>query len=162
MSTIDRTTLIAAFRSGPARLRTAVEGLNAPILDFRPFDDAWTIRENLVHLCDAEVYAYARHRKAIAEPGARVDVWEETKWHAGLDYGGCDAAAALALYEALRLATALLLDRLAGRDWSGCRIEHPVRGTLTLEQLAAFFAEHDNFHLDLIDRNKRLWKEKKG
>ena len=162
MSDVDRKALLGSFRAGPARLREALAGLPAELHDFRPFLDAWTIRENVVHLCDAEVHAYARHRKALAEPGARVDVWDEIKWHASLGYGACDVAAALALFEALRLATAALLDRIAGQDWSGYRIEHPVRGPLTLEQLAAFFAGHDTFHLDLIVRNKRLYKEKKG
>ncbi len=67
-----------------------------------------------------------------------------------------------ALYESLRLATASLLEGIAGEDWSGYSVEHPKRGTQTLEQLTAFFVDHDSFHLDLIERNKRLFKEKGG
>ena len=153
--------LIEAFRGGPARVRAAVAGLSAGVIDFRPFGDAWTIRENIVHLCDAEASAYIRHRKAIAEPGIRVDMWDEIKWHEHLRYGSRDFAAGLALYEALRAATAALLDLVAGEDWNGYHIEHPTRGRMTLEDLAAFFRDHDAFHLDLIERNKRLFREKK-
>ncbi len=162
MSETDRRALLASFRAGPERLRKAVKRLEPALIDFRPFADAWTIRENVVHLCDAEAYAYARHRKALAEPGARIDMWDEIRFHERLRYGSRDFAAALALYEALRLATADLLGLFADEDWSGYRIEHPQRGPMTLEGLTDFFANHDTFHLDLIERNKRLWKEKKG
>lgn len=162
MNGAERKVMLEALRSGPARVRTAVKGLAADVLDFRPFADAWTVRENIVHLCDAEVHAYSRYRKAIAEPGARVDVWDEIKWHATLEYAAVDASAGLALLEALRASTAALLDRIADAAWSAFRIEHPKRGMMDLEQMVGFFVEHDNFHLDLVGRNKRLWKEKKG
>ena len=162
MSDTDRKTMIEAFRSGPARLRKAVDRLGAGLEDYRPFEDAWTIRENIAHLCDAEVCAYSRHRKAVAEPGARVDMWDEIKWHASLRYATVDFSQGLALYEGLRLATASLLGVIAGDDWSGYSIVHPQRGKETLEQVTAFFVGHDSFHLDLIERNKRLFKEKGG
>ncbi len=162
MGETDRKAVLASFRAGPERLRKAVKGLPPALIDFRPFADAWTIRENVAHLCDAEAYAYARHRKALAEPGARVDMWDEIKFHERLRYGSRDMAAALALYAALRLATADLLDLFAAEDWSGYTVEHAKRGTMTLEGLPEFFADHDTFHLDLIERNKKLWKEKKG
>ncbi len=159
---MDRKALLESFRAGPERLRKSVKGLSAALIDFRPFADAWTIRENVVHLCDAEAYAYARHRKALAEPGALVDMWDEIKFHERLRYGSRDLAAALALYEALRAATAELLGLFAAEDWSGYRIEHARRGPMTLEVLVDFFVDHDRFHLDLIERNKKLSKEKKG
>ncbi len=162
MSEREHKALVEALRSGSARVRAAVNGLGADVIDFRPFADAWTIRENIAHLCDAEVYAYARHRKALAEPGARVDMWDEIKWHEHLRYGSRDFATGLALLEGLRLATTALLDLVAGEDWKPYCIEHPQRGRMTLEDLAAFFRDHDAFHLDLIERNKRLFKEKKG
>jgi hypothetical protein len=167
MSDADRETLLEAFRSGPARLRKAVEGppgmpVAAKALDYRPFADAWTVRENIVHLCDAESYIYGRFRKAIAEPGARVDVWDEERWHAVLRYEAVDHLAGLALFQAARLATASLLDQILGEDWSAYHIEHPQRGRMTLEQLMTVFADHDSFHLDLIERDKRLFREASG
>ncbi len=162
MSEAGREVLLGALRGGPARVRAAIEPLAAGVLDFRPFADAWTIRENIVHLCDAEVHAYDRHRKAIAEPGARVEVWDEIRWHRSLDYAAVDVAAALALLESLRSSTAALLGRIAAADWSGFRVVHPQHGPMSLEQLVGFFVEHDDFHLDLIGRNRRLWKETHG
>lgn len=162
MGNSERKDLLESFRAGPARLRKAAKGLSDELLDFRPFADAWTIRENIAHLCDSEVYGYARHRKALAEPGARVDVWDEMKWHESLHYEASDAAAGLALFEGLRLATAALVERVAGEDWSGYRIDHPERGLLTLEQVVRIFSDHVAFHVDLVERNKRLWKEKGG
>jgi hypothetical protein len=159
MSDTERGAMIETFRGGPARVRLACEGVSRELMDWRPFAEAWTIHENIPHLSDAEVASYSRHRKALAEPGVRVDMWDEIKWHATLGYETIDPAAGLALFESLRLATAALLARFAQSDWSGYRIEHPVRGVMKLEDIVRFFVDHDTFHVDLIERNKRLYRE---
>ncbi len=46
----------------------------------------WTIRQILAHLADAEIAFLSRVLHAVAEPESNVDVWDENRWCAELDY----------------------------------------------------------------------------
>ena len=155
---------IALLASSPSRLDRFLDtGVSDELLDFRPdLEDAWTIREQLIHLVDADAALYVRIRRAIAEPGS--DAWPigknlVEKWRPALDYPGGSAADAVRGLKAIRALTVSLLQRIAQRDWSGFFVTRPDGEKASLDDLVRVESTHIDRHLEFIERNERLWRQ---
>ena len=157
---MDTRELISRFAAGPAALESRLNDLTQDQLHYRPFPDAWTVHEQAVHLADAELNTSVRLRKILAESGAAVEVMDEEKWFAGLDYQAQDLNRAVRLFRLLREASCDLLSRVPEGAWEGSWVAHPERGKVTLRDLVETYARHVDTHLGYIERNLRLWKER--
>lgn len=163
MKVEERARLVERFRAGPDDLEVSLKGLPEEAYDhLPPVADAWSIRSQVRHLLDADLAAWGRIRKAVAEPGARVEVWDEEAWQAKLDYASCDVRRTLELFRAVRDEASDYLASLSPGAWEAASIEHPVRGRLTLEQVVVIYADHVPFHVELIARNARSFSGKKA
>jgi hypothetical protein len=131
------------------------------VLHFRPFPDAWTIHEQVVHFLESDIAAYHRYRRAVAEPGTKVLGFDEVVWTPALQYHTHDLAATIALLKALRSYAAAHLRSIADRDWSTLSYDHNFFGTVGLEAWLESYIDHVRFHRELIDRNLKLWAEKR-
>ncbi len=158
---MDNRELLERYAAAPAALQGKLRGLGRAQLDFRPFPEAWTVHEQVVHLADAELNASVRLRKILAQSGAAVEVYDEEKWQAGLDYQAQDLERAAGLFRMLREASAGLLARAREEQWQGNWVLHPERGKLTLRGWLELYVEHSDTHLGYIERNLRLWEEEK-
>lgn len=158
----EKLALVQAYRDGLGAIERKIDGLDAAALDFiPPVPDAWSIKAHLVHVLDAEMYAWPRIRKAIAQSGAGIDVWDQEAWAAALDYASEDPAAVLALLRAVRSFLGAFLERRIDEDWERYRVLHPERGELTLPKIVKIYVDHVDFHLNYIDRNLKALAEKK-
>ena len=128
------------------------------VLTYRPFPDAWTIHEHVVHCLDVDAASFHRYRKAIAEPDAPVLSFDGS-WTAALDYHRQDLAASLALIKSLRGFMAAHLRGLADRDWRAFAYVHSKYGRVDLESAVQGYTDHVRFHRELIDRNISLWNQ---
>ena len=153
--------LLERYSAAPAALEAKLRGLTREQLAFRPFPDAWTVHEQVVHLADAELNTAVRLRKILAESGVAVDVMDEEKWFAGLNYHGQDLDRAVRLFRLLRETAVDLLSRAREPQWEGNWVMHPERGKVTLRNLIETYARHADTHLGYIDRNLRLWEERR-
>jgi len=79
-------TLIHAYAEGPRLLEAAVAGIPPDELHFTPGPEHWSIHENVVHVADCDIVAAARMRYVIAEPGAALVSFDQTKWARALEY----------------------------------------------------------------------------
>jgi len=154
--------LLKRYSAAPAALEAGLRGLSRGALSFRPFPDAWTVHEQVAHMADAEINASVRLRKILAESGVGVDVYDQEKWQAGLDYHGQDLDRSARLFRLLREISADLLSRAREAQWEGNWVMHPERGKLTLRGWLELYVEHSDTHLGYIERNLRLWKEAGG
>jgi hypothetical protein len=152
--------LLERYSAAPAALEAKLRGLSRGELTFRPFPDAWTVHEQVAHLADAELNASVRLRKILAESGVAVDVYDQEKWQAGLDYHSQDLDRSARLFRLLREMSADLLSRAREPQWEGNWVLHPERGKLTLRSWLEIYVEHSDTHLGYIERNLRLWKER--
>jgi hypothetical protein len=159
---MDNRELLERYAAAPAALEERLRGLSSEQLDFRPFPEAWTVREQAVHLADAELHAAVRLRKILAQSGEAVDVYDEEKWQAGLDYGAQDPLRAAGLFRLLREAAAALLARARPQQWADNWVLHPERGRLSLRGWLELYVEHSDTHLGYIERNLGLWRERGG
>src|SRR5450759_2658007 len=87
MDKTEKLDLIARFECAVDPLIDFARKIPAAAADFRPdLPGAWTIREHAVHFLDADAFAHARLRLAVAEPGAEVYVWNEEAWQEPVSY----------------------------------------------------------------------------
>jgi hypothetical protein len=152
---------ISAFETSYSRVDELIAGMDREELLFVPtIRDAWSVNDFLVHFLDADVSLAFRVRTAIAEPGKAVPVWEEEAWHDFLRYEDEDGPSCLGLAKGIRSYLAVSLRSVVDADWSSFSIMHPAKGMLGLAELLEMYDEHIVFHLPLIKRNRRAWRER--
>jgi hypothetical protein len=154
---------IDAYEKGPEALENAIRGLSEAQMDYRPFEDAWTIREHVIHTVDMDINAYLRWRICLAESGKEVMVLDEELWTKNVGYDEDGIEENLALFKLERAMSARRF--LSFKDdsvWKEKYFIHPTMGKMSLELWLALYVKHVNSHIEYIERNKRLWKEAKG
>lgn len=108
----------------------------------------WPARVLLGHLADAELVQAHRIRRALAEPGCTLGLWDETAFiDAGLYGPGRrpPIAGFLAVIHAHRRWMSDLLISLSDEEWSR-RVLHPEQGELSVRWLVAYTTWHFEHH----------------
>lgn len=156
MKISEKLELIARYESAGEDLKTWAE-MPGEMLDFRPSEDRWTIREHLVHLLDADLNGITRARKAIAEPGSPIYPYEEELWTASLAYRQADLRLVAEIFTGLRRFMGDTLRSLVEKDWAALFYLHPVNGKVDLENYLKHYIEHVEFHREYIQKlEKRI------
>jgi len=151
--------LIDEYEKGYERVREATQGLSEQLLNYRPSEGAWNIREIVVHLCDAELVGIHRMKAVIAEQNPLMIAFDQDLWTSRLKYATLDHEFYLQLFRMLRESMAAVLRSLAPDDWNRSGI-HNVAGKLTLKDIVENYIEHVNAHLKQIERNKKAFAER--
>jgi hypothetical protein len=157
MTTDDKISAIASFENDAGAFDD-VFNLPSDLLTDRPFPDAWTIHEHVVHCLEVDAANFHRYRRAIAQPDTPVLSFDQS-WTASLDYHRHDLAASVALIKSLRKFMAAHLRTLADRDWRSFAYMHSKYGRIDLEYAVQGYIDHVRFHRELIDRNIDLWNQ---
>jgi hypothetical protein len=161
MTREEKLEIILAFEAGYTRIEELITGIEPNELRFSPpVRDAWSINDFLVHFLDADISLAFRVRRAIAEPGMSVPVWEEGAWHDALHYNDEDGLVCLSLAKGIRAFVAAGLRSVVDADWSEFSILHPSKGRMELEALIEAYEQHIIFHLPLIKRNRQAWQKR--
>jgi uncharacterized damage-inducible protein DinB len=150
--------LVRAYAEGPQLLDTALSGIPEAEVRFKPGPEHWSIHENVVHLADAELVGAARMRFVLAEPGATLVAFDQTRWAQALGYSSLSVAAAQRLFRLLRESTADLLRRAPEDAWEQAGV-HTESGPQTLEWIVEHFADHVHYHLRTIAKRRRQYAE---
>ena len=114
MTAAEKLAAIASFESGADAFDNVFK-LPTAALTYRPFTDAWTIHEHIVHCLEVDAANFHRYRRAIAQPDTQVFSFDQS-WTAALDYHHHDLAASVALIKSLRKFMAAHLRALADRE----------------------------------------------
>lgn len=150
--------LIHAYAEGPRLLEEAVAGISPAELRFTPGPEHWSIHENVVHVADAELVGATRIRFVLAEPGASLVSFDQTRWARALDYPSHPLDGALALFRAIRAATTAILQRAPAQAWEQAGI-HTADGPQTLEWLVEHWADHVPYHLRTIAKRRTQYAQ---
>jgi uncharacterized damage-inducible protein DinB len=134
----------------PKRLARLISGRSRRDLGRRPAEGKWSVNEILAHLADAELSFGWRIRNIAATPGVELRWWDEHLWSERLRYSRVPARAALAAFEAARLANLGVLRRLPTEVYRAAYGLHPKRGHQTLQEFVMMEAAHDPNHLRQI------------
>jgi hypothetical protein len=157
MTADERLALIDRYLEG-ADAFDKVLSMDPALLEFRPaLAGAWTIHEHVVHFVESDIGSFHRYRKAVAEPGGPAVGYDEELWTRALDYRAVPLEEALSLLKSLRAIAARHLRSIASRDWSAMAYTHSSQGPVGLEAWLKLYVDHAAFHLEYIERNKKLF-----
>jgi hypothetical protein len=152
MTTEEKLGAIARFETSAGDF-DGLPALPVEVLTFRPFPEAWTIHEHIVHMLESEVAAFHRYRRAVAQPGTAALGYDEEIWTPCLGYHEQDLADCLAAFKLLRRIAAAHLRRIADRDWTSLAYVHDSQGRVDLEAWIRDYTDHVAIHLGYIQRN---------
>jgi hypothetical protein len=134
--------------------------LDKDVVLFRPFNDSWSIIEQVVHCVDFDVANFHRYRRGIVSPGTTVLSFDGT-WTSMLDYQASELASAIHIIKAVRYFMAFHLKHIVDDDWSKYIYAFNNGTSFNLEEALQHFINHVGFHRELIDRNIKLFSEAK-
>jgi hypothetical protein len=150
----ERAELIARYRSGYRALRDALVGHTADELDWRPSPEAWSVRDVVHHVADAELTGAVRLRRLLTEDGPFLPAFDEEVYRQRLAYAVRPIEPALDSIGAVHATTAELLDRLTAPDWARAGT-HSEEGPYPLERWLRFHAAHTHEHAAQIRQLRR-------
>lgn len=123
---------------------------------FRPFADAWSIVEQVVHCADFDIANFHRYRWGIVSPGMTVLSFDGS-WTARLHYQSTDLSLAIGAIKAVRKLMADHLHQTISEDWTRPRYTFADGSGFTLVEGVLHYIRHVAFHRELIDRNIRMF-----
>lgn len=151
--------LLSLYKNTPLKLRRALSGLGERQLATPPAKGKWSIRQIIAHISDAEVALGYRIRKVIAEPGSRLQAYDQDRWAVRLHHGEIPVRAQLELLAALQRVHGELFRRLNPSELKRHGM-HEERGKETVERMIHMLIGHGINHLKQVEaiRKKLLAK----
>ena len=145
-----RTRLVARYKDGYRVVAAALDGATDAELDARPGRGKWTARQIAHHLADSEMTSAVRLRLLVAEEHARIRPYDQELFARTLYYDRPISSSMLA-FQAARLSSGELLDRLSDAQWSKVGT-HPEHRRYGVERWLEVYAAHAHDHADQITR----------
>ncbi len=149
--------LLERYRRGAELVAVATMGAAGPQLDFIPAPGAWSARQIVCHLADAEMIGAVRFRRVIAEDNPALDAYDQEAWAARLPYRDRKISRALELFRKVRAENFNLLKALPEDTFSHTGI-HAELGTITLRDLVQLYAEHAEKHARQIQETRARYR----
>ena len=142
-ATAEMQQLIADYVRGTAEVEAALTAIANAELDSR-IDGEWSARMVVHHLADSETNSYVRLRRLLAEePGTLIQGYDEGRWARtpAMGYETADIEESLAVFRAVRAASATVLARLTADDLARHGV-HTESGAYTLLDWLRIYAAH--------------------
>jgi uncharacterized damage-inducible protein DinB len=141
--------VLEKLASAPAGLAAALKGVPDDVVRRRPEGGKWSMIENASHVRDIERVYQGRFSQMAF--GDKPSFWmlDNDRAAEALKYAAADPADVAKEFRRLREDTIALLRALPHETWKKTGL-HPEAGELTVEQLAARLADHDEGHLGKI------------
>jgi hypothetical protein len=110
----------------------------------------WTVRQILAHVSDTEFINLWRFLRAVAEPGSRVESFEENDWAKRLDYAGRPAEVSREIFMGARN---MLIHhvKVMPEDRLATSCSHPEKGVVEGWRWARLTTGHCEHHLGQIE-----------
>ena len=149
MDTEERTKLIAQYRDGYSAVAEALLKITPEELDARPAPNRWTAREIVHHLADSEMTSAIRLRLLLAADRPAIAGYDQDEFARRLHYDTRSLHASLAAFQAARITTGEILERMSEADWQR-EGTHSELGRYTVEQWLEIYAAHAHGHAEQI------------
>ncbi|MBP7737644.1 MAG: DinB family protein [Spirochaetes bacterium] len=147
--------LLNTYAGGVEALDSKLRGLTGREYDYRPHrDDAWTIKEHIIHLVDSEVNGFIRCKSIIAQPGSECYVMDEDVWTKNIRRKDEDIYKYIRLFGLVRTIVCDLVKDEPEENWRGDYFIRKYKGEtvqVTLEKCIEIYCNHLQFHLEYID-----------
>lgn len=129
----------------------AIKGLSEAVLSKRPDDKNWAAKEIICHLRDTEELFMKRFQTIIGTDEPKFIPAEADRWAAERQYRLNDALDALSSFRRRREEVLEFLRGLKPEQLERGGI-HPTRGRMSIKDLVALIAGHDQNHLEQLQR----------
>lgn len=145
-----REMLISQYRDGYRVIMEALDGITSAELDAREAPGEWSPREVIHHLADSEMTSAIRLRRLIVEDSPEITGYDQDEFARRLYYDR-PIDPSMALFNAVRMATVDILDRLTDEEWerAGTHSEH---GRYSVIDWLQIYAVHAHEHAEQIQR----------
>ena len=153
----ERRQKIESYGRAGETLREGLKRFPAEMWDFKPAT-GWSIHQIIVHITDSEANSYVRCRRFIAEPGSGVYGYNTDAWADNLHYDQQSVDDYLALFEALRRCSYLLIRHLPNSAWSST-VDHSESGLMTMDEWLDIYERHVRDHLEQMQAVHDEWKK---
>lgn len=157
----DFADLLERFRRGGELIAVVSTGAAGPELDYSPQPGAWTVRQIVCHLADAEIVGADRFRRVIAEENPTIIAYDEKAWAEKLDYHRRKLSQAIETFRRVRAENYELLKELPPETYQR-KGTHNQRGELSLYDLLRIYAEHSESHAKQIQNVRQQYKASKA
>ena len=153
-----RAELISQIEAAPARLRSAVAGLDDGRLDTPYREGGWTVRQVVHHLPDSHVNAYVRFKLALTESEPTIKTYREGLWAELPEALSGPVEFSLGLLESLHARWAACMRQIPAESFART-LRHPDHGPMNLDQLLAMYAWHGRHHVEqiIVLRRRKGW-----
>jgi len=142
----ERTAMIAQVGEVPARMRTAIAGLDEAQLDTPYREGGWTVRQVIHHVPDSHLNSYTRFKLALTEEEPTIRPYDEARWAALSDSRDTPVETSLTMLDALHDRWTILLRAMSDDDFRRT-LRHPDLGVMSLDALLSLYAWHGRHHV---------------
>ena len=159
----DKRDLIAKYENDWAKLKEMTDALSLEVIDFVPdIKDAWSIREHIAHVMDAEIRAFIRYRNAVADPGVALSLGggDVDISNTLLNYSSQDVGDSLEIIRLLRNITLKHVSPMTDGEMMRYGIQHPDFGRINLKMILSIYTQHVDKHIEYIKRNLSLFEKR--
>jgi DinB superfamily len=102
MTSAERVELIDRYKQGYAEVATALAGIAAEELNWKPAKSEWSAREVVHHLADSEMIAAVRLRRMLIADDAQLWRYDPDELAVRFTYAERPLEAAMALFQSVR------------------------------------------------------------
>ena len=144
-----RRKLIDQYKDGYRVVTEALGGARGRELNDPPAPGKWSAREIVHHLADSEMTSAVRLRLLVASERPAIMGYDQDEFARRLHYDTRSLHASLAAFQAARLTTGEILERLTDEDWQREGTHNEI-GRYTVERWLEIYAAHAHKHADQI------------
>ena len=157
MTSAERQQRIDQYERGPLRLHDALNVVPDAAVKWRPAPGKWSVHEVICHCADSEMNGGVRLRYVLAENDPLLMGYDQDAWARILDYHARPLEPALAVVEAVRANTTVLLRALPDEAWARAG-RHSESGPYSVESWLRIYSDHLEGHVRQIQRNLDAWQ----
>jgi len=143
--------LVEAVRALQRQTAEEAEGLSEEVLEFRPAEGEWSIKQVCGHLLDNDEVWHQRLQMATTQENPFLASFDQEALVRERNYQEQDICTILARLSDVRARTTDLLAGLVQWKWARSAY-HWERGRMSIRQMVEFEIGHDREHLEQIRR----------
>jgi len=143
--------LVEAVKALERETAEEVEGLSEEVLQFRPAEGEWSIKEVCGHLLDNDKVWHQRLQMAATQESPFLPSFDQEALVRERNYHQQDIRTILDALSEVRTRTTELLAHLVQWKWARPAY-HWERGRMSIRQMVEFEMGHDREHLEQIQR----------
>ncbi|MBK7452491.1 MAG: DinB family protein [Anaerolineales bacterium] len=160
MNTQERNEKIELYGRGFSLLKAALAEVPAEAMKWKPEPKEWSVHEIIIHIADSESNAALRARKLIVEPGGILMGYDQAEWADVLNYHDHNLQDALEVTRLARKTTYELIKRQPEEVFTHAIIHPEINEPYTFDKWIDIYSRHIPGHIEQIQNNLKLWKNK--